>query len=255
MNVDPKATGGASRPAAAPRTVTEFLLIRHAQSANNALPAEQRVCDPPLTELGERQAELLADHLMTRRIDFLYCSGFLRSLQTAAPLAARTGLRPYVHSLLFESKGCYSGHLEGQLQPESGLGRGQIADQFGPWEIDPDISEHGWHHNRSIETDEELGERAAAVARWMVGRTEQVAAADAAAGIDDEVLVHAAVIHADFKVRLLLELFAEQAHHHAAFLEADPLNTSITVLRYDGGGWHLLSYNDVSHLSEGLRSV
>ena len=243
------------RPDAAPRAATEFLLIRHAQSANNALPAEQRVCDPPLTELGERQAELLADHLASRRVDFLYCSGFLRSLQTAAPLALRIGLRPYVHSLLFEFKGCYSGHLEGQLRPESGLGRGQINERFGPWEIDPDISEHGWHHNRSIETDLELGERAAAVAQWMVGRTERVAAADAAVGVDDQVLVHAAVIHADFKVRLLLELFAEEAHHHAAFLDREPLNTSITTLRYDRGGWHLISYNQVPHLPEGLRSV
>ena len=97
----------------------EFYIIRHAQSANNALlDQRQRVQDPPLTELGHRQAEIVAQHLVTgvdpeQKIDApegvtaahgrqgyglsrLYCSAMHRSLQTAWPIARAVGLVPDV---------------------------------------------------------------------------------------------------------------------------------------------------------------
>ena len=37
-------------------------LVRHGESANNALPNHQRVADPSLTELGQKQAHNLAAH-------------------------------------------------------------------------------------------------------------------------------------------------------------------------------------------------
>ena len=49
----------------------DLYIIRHAQSTNNALPAEvelrDRVCDPLLSDLGYRQAAFLAEHLATGR--------------------------------------------------------------------------------------------------------------------------------------------------------------------------------------------
>jgi 2,3-bisphosphoglycerate-dependent phosphoglycerate mutase len=45
--------------------IMQLLLVRHAQSANNALPTELRVHDPGLTETGNLQAEHLADWLQT----------------------------------------------------------------------------------------------------------------------------------------------------------------------------------------------
>ena len=42
----------------------QLYIIRHAQSYNNALTDwTERVSDPPLTELGEQQADLLAAYL------------------------------------------------------------------------------------------------------------------------------------------------------------------------------------------------
>ena len=42
----------------------ELIIIRHGQSANNALvDIGNREVDPPLTELGKRQAEVLAQYL------------------------------------------------------------------------------------------------------------------------------------------------------------------------------------------------
>ena len=43
----------------------KLYIIRHAQSINNALANQMdRVCDPSLTELGYRQAEIVAQHLV-----------------------------------------------------------------------------------------------------------------------------------------------------------------------------------------------
>lgn len=43
--------------------------------------------DPPLSELGQSQANALAEQLKDEQIDRIYCSPFLRTIQTAHPLA------------------------------------------------------------------------------------------------------------------------------------------------------------------------
>ena len=57
----------------------ELFLIRHGQSLNNFQPQEQRVEDPPLTDLGRRQAELLAEWIESAGLTRLICSPFRRA--------------------------------------------------------------------------------------------------------------------------------------------------------------------------------
>ena len=68
----------------------ELLLIRH------ALPIRREVtegaADPPLSDDGLRQAELLAEYLASEKIDAIYASPLLRAQQTAEPLSIRIGL-------------------------------------------------------------------------------------------------------------------------------------------------------------------
>jgi len=68
----------------------ELLLIRH------ALPIRREVtegaADPPLSDDGLRQAELLAEYLASEKIDAIYASPLLRAQQTAQPLSIRIGL-------------------------------------------------------------------------------------------------------------------------------------------------------------------
>ncbi len=52
--------------------------------------------DPPLSPLGEWQAEQVGARLADEPIAALYCSSLQRTSQTAAPLAARLGLTPDV---------------------------------------------------------------------------------------------------------------------------------------------------------------
>lgn len=67
----------------------KLYLIRHAESVANT----QKILDtalpgPPLTELGQQQAQALADRLSTARITAVYASYATRAQQTAGPLAA-----------------------------------------------------------------------------------------------------------------------------------------------------------------------
>jgi broad specificity phosphatase PhoE len=75
-------------------TTTTVVLVRHAEKELVTIE------DPPLAPAGERRAERLAQIFGTAggpgRIDGIYVTNARRSQQTAAPLAARLGLRPSV---------------------------------------------------------------------------------------------------------------------------------------------------------------
>ncbi len=52
------------------------------------------VNDPRLTEFGRAQARAAAERLVHSRVDAIYVSPYLRSQETAAPLAEATGIEP-----------------------------------------------------------------------------------------------------------------------------------------------------------------
>ena len=72
----------------------ELLLVRH--GLPERVEAVGRPADPPLSELGHRQAMALAEWLAPEPVDGLYVSPMRRARQTAEPLAAVTGLDPVV---------------------------------------------------------------------------------------------------------------------------------------------------------------
>lgn len=69
----------------------DLLLIRHGLP-EHVERVDGRPADPPLAELGRRQAERMAQWLARERIDRLYSSPLKRALETAEPLAALCGL-------------------------------------------------------------------------------------------------------------------------------------------------------------------
>ena len=66
------------------------VFARHAEKG--ATPAE----DPVLTEAGKRRAEALASLLADSGVEAIYATELQRTQQTAAPLAARVGLKPII---------------------------------------------------------------------------------------------------------------------------------------------------------------
>ena len=169
----------------------QVLLIRHGQSANNAQAEHLRVPDPALTELGIRQAAATAAWLADIRVDYVYCSPFLRALETARPIAVAKNLPVRVRADLFEQGGCYSGYEPGAERGEPGLGKSALRQQYPGWHIDESIPETGWW-GKEFETLAQARQRAAQVANWLAGEAKAVGG------------LHVLVIHADFK-RLLLE--------------------------------------------------
>jgi probable phosphoglycerate mutase len=68
----------------------DLVLVRHALPVR--VITEGGVADPPLSELGHRQAAAAAKWLSEERFDALYTSPLLRAQETAAPLASLLGL-------------------------------------------------------------------------------------------------------------------------------------------------------------------
>ena len=66
--------------------VTRLYLIRHGQSAGNAEGRFGGHGPTPLSELGQRQAELTAEALAKESIPAVYSSDLYRVVQTAEPL-------------------------------------------------------------------------------------------------------------------------------------------------------------------------
>ncbi len=74
-----------------------IFVVRHAeQTAATDSGAQKRMMadDPPLTPAGQQRAERLAALLAASGIQHIYTTEFLRTRQTAAPLAARLKLKP-----------------------------------------------------------------------------------------------------------------------------------------------------------------
>lgn len=97
---------------------TTIYLIRHGQSQSNVEGIFAGHLDTPLSELGEKQAELLKEYLLTQKIDAVYSSDLMRAKATVTPYANQVGLPVITDRNLRE---IYGGDWEGKeyaLLPE-----------------------------------------------------------------------------------------------------------------------------------------
>jgi probable phosphoglycerate mutase len=100
--------------------VTEIWLVRH----GDVYDGIEYVPDPPLSPLGRRQADRLAQRLKSLEIDAVYSSPLRRALQTAACLSERVETDPR----LTEARAGYAdGKLELQESPAAVITRMQDA--------------------------------------------------------------------------------------------------------------------------------
>jgi broad specificity phosphatase PhoE len=72
--------------------VTELLVVRHGQSEWNAIGRWQGQADPPLSELGRRQAYVAAASIGA--LDGIISSDLRRALETAVIIAQQIGVGP-----------------------------------------------------------------------------------------------------------------------------------------------------------------
>jgi probable phosphoglycerate mutase len=83
-------------------SATSFIVVRHGETAWNAQSRIQGHLDSPLNEEGLAQALLVGERLGHEPFDRLYCSDLGRVLQTAQPIADRSGKRPVTTERLRE---------------------------------------------------------------------------------------------------------------------------------------------------------
>lgn len=137
----------------------ELVLVRHAQPAWD--DRAQAQVDPRLTELGEQQAQRLADALTGERFDAVLVSTARRARRTAAPLlgsveAADAAERAWLHEI----------HLPPAWQDAPSIEVGRVLEQARArpreawWDGMPGgESFHDFHARVSVGLTAELAER------------------------------------------------------------------------------------------------
>jgi broad specificity phosphatase PhoE len=89
----------------------QLILLRHGQPLRREGNDE---ANPPLTELGHRQAEILSSHLARERPQILISSPLMRARQTAVPTQKRLGIPLLIEDAVAEvdAEGAQYVHVE-----------------------------------------------------------------------------------------------------------------------------------------------
>ncbi|MHB8589061.1 MAG: histidine phosphatase family protein [Candidatus Dormibacteraceae bacterium] len=115
-----------SRPAA------RMILVRHGQSTWNREHRIQGQLDPPLSDEGRRQAELLGRRLAGGRPTGFYSSDLKRALETSEAISAVIGMDPAPTPALRE---IYLGEWEGLRTAEIAV---RFPQAWARWDEEPD---------------------------------------------------------------------------------------------------------------------
>jgi 2,3-bisphosphoglycerate-dependent phosphoglycerate mutase len=212
------------RPYELPPGATEIVMVRHGASSppieGIPNPLVGGHSNPALAEAGKAQAELVAEGLRNEPISAIFVSTLRRTAETAAPLAAATGLEPVAISELRE---VFLGDFEGGVY--------RIKTAEGDPTIKRVFETEAWSAIPNAETFEEFGPRITAGVEEMV---RQVGPNRAAVAV-----LHGAVIG---------QLCRQATDSRPfAFVHSDNGSVSRLVVNPDGR-WLLRSFNDISHI-------
>ena len=202
----------------------ELLLIRHGRSAD-VVPGSEEAADPGLHLDGEAQAAALAERLRTKRIDAIYASHLRRAVDTAAALASPRGLAveqdPDLQEVLLGEWG------QGEFRR-----RAAVRDpEWLQWS-----RTRRWDGIPGGEGDDALRRRVVAAIERLTDRHR---------GETIAVVAHGGVINAYLADVLGLPV--------SLWLMVE--NTSITVVRVDDVGHHVVVANDCHHLYDPVLGI
>lgn len=114
-----------------------LVVVRHGRTAWNAEGRFQGQADVPLDDVGQAQAAALVAELAALQPERVATSDLSRTRQTAAPLAAATGIEPLVDPRLREVD---VGAWEGLTADEV---RARFPEQFEVWRSGQDLARGG----------------------------------------------------------------------------------------------------------------
>jgi 2,3-bisphosphoglycerate-dependent phosphoglycerate mutase len=237
-----------------------LFFIRHGQSANNALndatgSNRDRNEDPELTEVGHKQAQLLAayihrtdalahsnGHLNENRRDYfgfthLYTSLMVRSVATGTAISRANGIPLVGWTDIHEGGGIFLEDPEsGEARGLPGKARSYFVENYNHLVLPEDVLEDGWW-NRPFEDDLARAERGRKVVAELLKRH---------AGTNDRV---AMVSHGDFYNRFMRAIFGGDTSKTWFLMN----NTAVSRIDFREDGTALLMYhNRTDHLPEEL---
>lgn len=209
-----------------PPEAVEILLVRHGASADavEGEPFEllEGQADPALSPDGRLQAHAVALFLAEQPVRALFITPLRRTAETAAPIAAMTGLEPVVVADLRE---LHLGELDG--------GAFRIALQRGDPRIAEVFAQERWDVIEGAEPMDAVAARTRAGIEWIV--------ANVPAGASVAAIVHGGVIGDLCRQATGCRPFA--------FVHAD--NGSITrLVVLPDGRWSVRSFNETGHLAQ-----
>lgn len=226
--------------------------IRHAQSTNNAIwestGSEQgRSDDPELSDLGQRQAKLLAQHILETKtglenggfgLTHLYASPMVRAAHTASEISSVTGLRLHLWEDWHETGGIWLDNADGERIGREGKNRAYLEQRFPGVRLPESIGESGWW-SRPAEPETEVTARAERAWKELLERH---------GGTSDRVAI---VSHGHFYAHVMAVIFGLELGHDIGGVWWVKHNTAITRVDHRDGEYinTALTYqNSVAHL-------
>lgn len=207
----------------------KILLIRHGQSETNVSRTFTGQLDAGLSDLGRRQAALMAEYVASEfRIDRIFSSDLTRTVDTACPLSAITGLPVECDSGLREI--CvpqWEGRPFSELQAEYGA----VWDRFF---LDPAAFEGAGEGSESVR---EMATRFENALRGICGRCFDSCKRDGCIAV----VTHGTPIRA---MQTLWRTGSLDGMKDASWA----VNASVTVAGFDGRNFTLLSEGYSGHL-------
>ena len=226
-----------------------LLIVRHGETAWNATGRFQGQTDTPLNDVGEAQAEAIADRLAAVELHAIYASDLRRAYDTAAVVAVPHGLDVRADRRLREVNfGAWQGLTYAQIAA-------QHADALAHWNAD--------RANRRPPGGESLNEVAARLTSLAEdlrknhdGQPDPITntapstglGADSAAANGDRTIC--LVSHGGTARLLLCVLLAYPLSEYWRF-EVD--NTALCEIELQDRGPVLIRWNDTHHLADNVR--
>lgn len=214
-----------------PPGATELFLVRHGESEparlDSPFPLVDGQGDPNLSPEGREQAVRVGERLSAENFDAIYVTTLRRTVQTAAPLAARVGASPRVEADLRE---VHLGEWEGGLFRKMVAEGGPVAQRL--------FAEERWDVIPGAEPAEVFAARVGdAVSRLAAAHSGERLAVFTHGGVIAQVLALAS------------------GSRPFTFLGAD--NGSISHVVVSGAQWAVRRFNDTAHLdrASGLHSA